>query len=131
MNVVLSAFQSRTMSFNKFTNRSQNYGNTKASGRNQIIANSRAKRQERQRKKKREDAAQIIQKWFRACKERNDTAAKCKELFNEQITNILKSQRNKKGNHCGKGINSDREATAIQTEKQQQFRPRNNSYSDR
>ena len=86
------------MSFNQFTNRSQNYGNTKAPGRDQIIANSRAKRQERQKTKKRQNAAQTIQKWFRMKRAYNQTTTECKEMFDDQITAILQSQRNNNSN---------------------------------
>ena len=81
------------MSFNQFSNRSINFGRTKSSKRNEIIAKSRAQRQERQKKKKNENAAQIIQKWIRMKSSYNQTIQQCKKQFNQQIKSILQSQQ--------------------------------------
>ena len=93
------------MSFNQFSNRSQNYGNKKGSRRDQIIAQSRAKRQERQKKKKHENAAQILQKWIRMKVSYNQTLQTCKEQFDEEIKSVLQQSQQQQSN--GSSLNFD------------------------
>ena len=80
------------MSFNQFSSRSQNYGKPKGSRRDEIIKQSRAKRQERQKKKKHEIAAQIIQKWYRMNLSNNECFQECKQQFNDKITCTFQSE---------------------------------------
>lgn len=77
------------MSFNQHRSGGQNFGRRTTSKRNEIIANSRAKRKERESKKRKESAALIIQRWFRCNLSHQQTINECTSTFNEEITSLL------------------------------------------